>query len=153
LRVFGKDGEEMEKKYVLVTNNPKADDVYKSNAAIGVEYLTNASYLDVLIRVRDRVYDGWSLMTHPQASNLKPNQCPYKTILISRDREGQDFARDVELIETAISGYHKFTDGMKAPCWGEKALGDFMTVDLSVVESALGSSLMRQMLMRQVENL
>ncbi len=139
----------MEMKYVLVTNNPKAADVYKNNAAIGVEYLANASYLDVLIRVRDRVYEGWHLMTHPQASNLKPNQCPYKTILISCGREAEDFAREVELIETAISAYHKFTDGMTPPRWNEKALKDFMTVDLSVVESAFESSLLRQMLMRQ----
>ncbi len=149
MRVLGKDGEKMEKKYVLVTNNPKADDVYKNNAAIGVEYLTNGSYLDVLLRVRDRVHGGWRLMTHPQASNLKPNQCPYKTVLISRDMEAQDYARDVELIETAVSAYHKFTGGMTPPRWNERALADFMTVDLSVVESAFESSLLRQMLMRQ----
>lgn len=140
----------MQQKYVLVTNNPKAADVYKFNAKIGVEYLTDRSYLDVLICVRDRVYEGWHLVTHPQASNLKPNQCPYKTVLISSGREVQDFARDVELIESAISACHKFTDGMEPPRWHEKALRDFRTVDLSVVESALESPLLRQMLMGQV---
>lgn len=140
----------MDKVHVLVTNNPKAANTYQDNAGVGVEYLEGMSYLAVLEQVRERVYGGWHLMTHPQASNLKPNQCPYKTVLISSGRPAQSTIRDVELIESAISAYHKFADAMRPPCWSGGALCDFMTVDLSVVESALDSSLLKQMIMSRI---
>lgn len=136
----------MRKAFLLVTNNSKAQEKYREHPAIGVEYLADGSYLDVLIRVRDMIHEGWHLMSHPQASNLKPNQCPWKTVLIAKDIEAQPFARDIEMIEQSISAWHKFTKGMAAPKWPESALRDFRTVDLSVVESALDSSLMQQLL-------
>lgn len=76
----------MTKKLLLVTNNEKALEVYGHDAEIGVDYMEAGSYLDVLVRVRGLVHEGWHLMSHPQASNLKPNQSPYKTVLISRGR-------------------------------------------------------------------
>lgn len=140
----------MAKTYVLVTNNDKALHMYENHAYIGVEYLEDQDYLDVLLRVRDRIHTGWHLLTHPQASNLKPNQCPYKTILITQGRAAEPMERDLELIENSIAAYHKFTKGMVPPNWSEKALKDFKTIDLSVVESAIHSSLMNQMMMNNV---
>jgi len=132
----------MTKKLLLVTNNVKALEVYGFREEIDVDYLKKGRYLDVLIRVRNLVHKGWHLMSHPQASNLKPNQCPYKTVLLSLDRAVQSFAQDVEMVENSIDAYHKFTSGMMPPNWPDKALRDFRTIDLSVVESATRSALM-----------
>ena len=136
-----------EKKLVLVTNNPKALEVYKDDANIGVDFLETGSYLDVYLRVRDRIHAGWHLLSHPQASNLKPMQCPFKTVLISEKIVAQGLAEDIQLIESAIAGYEKLSRGMVPPSWTDKATRDFMTVDLDVVESALHSSLLKQMIM------
>lgn len=138
--------ETMKAEYLLITNNPKAAEVYKDNVLIGVEFLESGSYLDVLLCTRDRIHRGWHLLTHPQASNLKPNQCPYKTVLITNGRAAQEFARDIELIENAVEAHSKFTRGMKLPRWTDRVLRDFMTVDLSVVQSALESSLLKQIM-------
>lgn len=135
------------KPVVLVTNNPKALEVYKNSETVGVEFLENGSYLEVLEKVRDRVYSGWHLLSHPQASNLKPNQSPYKTVLISDRIQADEFERDVEYIEMALHNYAKLTRGMVPPAWREKVLPDFMTIDLDVVESALNSSLLKQLIM------
>lgn len=142
----------MDKIYLLVTNNSLALERFEKHSSIGLEYLESASYLDVLIKTRDYIHGGWHLLTHPQASNLKPNQCPYKSILISRGRAAQSFERDIELIELSISAYHKFTKGMMPPKWPESTLRDFRTVELSVVESALDSSLMQQLLYSNTKN-
>ena len=131
----------MTKTLLLVTNNGKALETYGAHSEIGVDYLEERSYLDVLIRVRDLVHEGWHLMSHPQASNLKPNQSPYKTVLLSNGREIQPFAQDVEMVENSIEAFHKFTRGMIPPRWPEKALRDFQTIDLSVVESAMDRAL------------
>ncbi len=132
----------MAKKFLLVTNNGKALEIYENHAEIGVDYLEEGSYLDVLIRVRDLVHEGWHLMSHPQASNLKPHQSPCKTVLLSSGREAQPFSRDVEMVESSIEALHKFTRGMTLPNWPEKTLRDFQTIDLSVVESAIPRALM-----------
>lgn len=129
------------KTLLLVTNNGKALEAYGAHSEIDVDYREERSYLDVLIRARDLVHKGWHLMSHPQASNLKPNQSPYKTVLLSNGREIQAFAEDVEMIEAGIAAFHKFTGGMIPPKWSQKALRDFQTIDLSVVESALGRAL------------
>ena len=132
----------MMKKFLLVTNNGKALETYEKHANIGVTYLEEENYLGVLIRVRDLVHEGWHLMSHPQASNLKPNQSPYKTVLLSNGRELQAFFQDVDMVERSIDAFHKFTKGMRVPKWPEKTLRDFQTIDLSVVESAIGRALM-----------
>lgn len=135
------------KTFVLVSNNPKAIASYVEHPYIAVEALTNGSYLDVLLRSRDLLHQGWHLVTHPQASNLKPNQCPFKTILLAQKLASFPMERDLELIENSISAFHKFTDGMISPKWPAKTLGDFQTIDLSVVESAIKSSLFQQLMM------
>jgi len=136
----------MEKKFLLVTNNCKALAIYEEHPSIAVDFDEEASYMDVLTKVRDLVHAGWHLYSHPQASNLKPNQCPYKTVFLSKGREAQPFDRDIEMIELAIYNVNKFTKGMTPPKWSESALRDFRTVDLSVVQSAIDSSLMQQLL-------
>ena len=131
----------MAKRFLLVTNNDKAFERYGEHAKIGVNYLKEESFLGVLIRVRDLIHEGWHLMSHPQASNLKPNQSPYKTVLLSSGREAQPFSQDVAMVESSIDGFHKFTRDMIAPKWPEKTLHDFQTIDLSVVESAMERAL------------
>ena len=131
----------MTKKLLLVTNNVKALEVYGFHEEVGVEYLQKKRYLDVLIRVRDLIHKGWHLMSHPQASNLKPYQSPYKTVLLSNVREVQSFAQDVEMVENSIDAFHKFTKGMVPPNWPDKTLRDFRTIDLSVVETAIDRAL------------
>ena len=135
------------KAAVLVTNNPKALQVYKDNPDIGVDFIEGGDYLAVLTRVRDLVYSGWHLLSHPQASNLKPNQSPYKTVLVSEKIQADEYEKDVEYIEYALHNYEKLTRGMIPPAWREKVLPDFMTIDLDVVESALNSSLLKQLIM------
>ena len=137
----------MGKAAILVTNNPKALEKYRDDPKIGVEFYPDGDYLAVLTAVRDHVYAGWHLLSHPQASNLKPNQSPYKTVLVSEHIEAADYEQDVEYIEYALHNYEKLTRGMIPPAWREKVLPDFMTIDLDVVESAINSSLLRQLIM------
>ena len=66
----------MGKAVTIVTNNPMTYNKYKDDAKIGVEYLENGSYYDVVITTRNRIQSGWRLLTHPQASNLKPTESP-----------------------------------------------------------------------------
>lgn len=56
-------------KMILVTNNNRVFEKYKDQ----VKVILKDSYEKVLIKSRDLVYTGHSLLTHPQATSLKPN--------------------------------------------------------------------------------
>ena len=95
-------------------------------------FLPDASYIDVLLEVRDYIHEGHVLLSHPMAGSLKPNQTPYKSVVL----EGLPASREeiidsVMLIETSIETAHKFFRGRALPDWSEKIKKDFQTVDLS----------------------
>ena len=67
------------------------------------------SYRDVLLKVRDLVYDRHILLTHPQASSLKPNQTPYRSIMVYPKGE-EDNMKDIMLIEKCIETYDQWQE-------------------------------------------
>lgn len=131
---------------LIVTNNYKAAERYCSDQAFKVDYLEGQGYLDVLLRVRDYIHAGWHLLTHPQSSNLKPMQTPYKSVIVSETISVQPYVRDIEMIESAIAGYEKFTVGKTLPAWTSAIRDDFCTVDLAVIASAVNSPGMQNLL-------
>ena len=66
------------RKAILITNNDRVYDKYKDK----LDCIYAKDYEDTLIKVRDHVYEKHQLLTHPQASSLKPNQTPYRSVLI-----------------------------------------------------------------------
>ena len=125
--------------YLIVTNNEQIRDAYRDHPLLAVEYLEGKSFLDVLVCVRDHVHQGWKLLTHPQASNLKPMQSPVKSVLITSAGGVQPSENDIEMIEGAIAGYQKFSRGKTLPAWPDAVRRDFCTIDRSVLESAINS--------------
>ena len=125
--------------YLIVTNNEQIRDAYRDHPLLAVEYLEGKSFLDVLVCVRDYVHQGWKLLTHPQASNLKPMQSTVKSVLITSAGGVQPRENDIEMIEGAIAGYQKFSRGKALPAWPDAVRRDFCTIDRSVLESAINS--------------
>ena len=65
-------------KAIMITNNDRVYEKYKNDLTV---ILLN-TYEEVLIKTRDLVYDRHKLLTHPQASSLKPNQTPYRSVVV-----------------------------------------------------------------------
>lgn len=83
------------------------------------------------------VHKGAKLLTHPLMGSIKPNETPFRSIIIT---EGINL--DVEsltIIESSIAAFEKFQRDNKVPVWSEKVLEDFRFVDLKLFESALDS--------------
>lgn len=122
--------------YRIVTNNRLCQERY--GETIQVEYLKDKSYMDVLYTVRDYIQKGWSLETHPMTGSLKPNQTPYKSIMISdRSVDQDEFCSQEITIENGIMACRKFQSIRKTPDWAENLREDFMEVDLSLIEGAI----------------
>jgi len=113
----------------LITNNPLAVSRYRHD--ISVDY-AEEPLLSLLIRVRDLVHSGCRLLTHPLSGSVKPNESPYKSVLISEEGGGTD-PQSVNIIEECITAVRKFP-AIAVP---ELCLPDLQEVDLSLVKAAL----------------
>ncbi len=116
---------------ILVTNNDRVYEKYKDITNV----ILVASYEAVLIKVRDLVYDRHVLLTHPQASSLKPNQTPYRSVAVY-PKGDEDNTKDIMLIEKCIETYRQWQDIAPTPTnYEERVANDFKTIDLSVVDN------------------
>ena len=116
---------------ILVTNNDRVYEKYKDITNV----ILVESYEAVLIKVRDLVYDRHVLLTHPQASSLKPNQTPYRSVAVY-PRGDEDNTKDIMLIEKCIETYRQWQDIAPTPTnYEERVANDFKTIDLSVVDN------------------
>lgn len=118
-------------KVILVTNNDRVYEKYKDEMKI----LLLDSYKDVLVKVRDLVYDRHILLTHPQASSLKPNQTPFRSVMVYPKGE-EDNTKDIMLIEKCMETYEQWQKIAVTPNDYQKSVEeDFKTIDLSVIEN------------------
>lgn len=123
---------------VIVTNNPMVKEKY--DKLMKVDFVDAYGYFDVLDTVRRHVHNGWIIETHPLSGSIKPNETPYKSVVLQPVKEGAalDFS-SLNLIEEAIQTFRKFQSARSLPQWTEKAQKDFQMIDLSLIDSALPS--------------
>ncbi len=120
--------------YIIVTNNPL---VLKKHGDTHNVIYKEVSYEDVLREVRDRIHEGHSMLTHPLSGSVKPNETPYKSIMISEERRGID-ERSVVLIENAIHACGKFE--FKSDRYRPEVYEDFQLIDCTLIESGMASA-------------
>jgi hypothetical protein len=87
-------------KYLIVTNNPllkrKSDNLY----------FVEGSYEDVLIKVRDLVYEGVELISHPLGASMRMMFSPYRSIILGEKSKEINLFH-VETMENSIINYRK----------------------------------------------
>lgn len=122
--------------YIIVTNNPMVYEKYRDTHNVIYE---DVSYEGILKVVRDRIHGGHHMLTHPLSGSVKPNETPYKSILISEERGAID-ERSVTLIENAILACGKFE--FKSDCYRQEVYKDFQLIDCTLIESGMASAAM-----------
>nr|WP_157469715.1 GrdX family protein [Clostridium algidicarnis] len=124
----------MIEKFIVITNNTlskkKLEDDYN------VEFLSIAP-LDLLYKVRDYIHLGHRLLTHPLMSSVKPNETPFRTVLISKDKEKQLDMDSLNIIENSINTTKRFLNDFDTPNWTEEILQDFQLIDYDLVHHAI----------------
>lgn len=121
-------------KYIVVTNNPLVLDKLRETHEVIYE---EVSYEELLKKVRDRIHAGHLLLTHPLSGSVKPNETPYKSVLISIGKEEVD-SRSLSIIENAIQACHKFED--RTGTYNDRVLEDFQLIDWTLLESGMASA-------------
>lgn len=116
----------------IVSNNPMVAEKYPDLT----EFQENSSVKDIFSEGRNSVHLGANLINHPLAGSIKPNQSPYKSLVLS-DRKGDLDMFSLRLIEGAIQVLKKFPPrGIK---YDEQTLEDFQVIDLDLLDSAIDS--------------
>lgn len=122
------------KNYRIITNNPLVLDRLKETHDVVYREI---SYEEILREVRDRIHEGHTLLSHPLSGSVKPNETPYKSIMIS-ERKGEVDEGSVKLIENAIQACRKFI--FKSDLYEEPVYDDFQLIDWSLLESGMASA-------------
>ena len=120
-------------KYVIGTNNPKVRD--ELGQEFDVDY-ADITYREILCKVRDMIYEGHKLLTHPLSGSVKPNETPYKSILVAK-KTGKMDVQDASIIENSIITADKFS--VKFPEMPQSVREDFQLIDSTLIRSALMS--------------
>jgi len=118
---------------ILVTNNPMARKFCESEYQI--DFL-ETSFVDVLVRVRDLVHVGHKLLTHPLSGSIKPNETPYKSVIVSNHKYAPD-EQSVRIIGECILVAQKFIP-RDIP---DHMLKDMQVVDYSLIRSAIDAKI------------
>lgn len=120
-------------KVIIITNNDRVQEAYCNKLGI----VMMPDYRSVLVRARDMIHSGYRLLTHPQASSLKPNQTPYRSVLVYPG-DGNDNTGEVILIEKSIAVYDEWQQIAHSPAkYSEKVDNDFKTIDLSIIDNVI----------------
>ncbi len=117
---------------LLVTNNPMV--LEKLNSSYAIKFIDVYCYIDVLTCVRDLVHKGHTLLTHPLSGSIKPNETPYKSIIVSKEISTLDM-KSLSIIEHSIATYLKFTKNKPTPIYIDKVLLDFQLIDFDIINS------------------
>lgn len=131
-------------KTLIITNNSKVYKKYYEKRE--VLFLEDAAYLEVLEKARDLIHGGAGLLSHPMAGSLKPNQTPFRSILLEMREHRETLPgqtgvpidlQSLRLIENSIEAVKKFLSMKSIPRWPSEIKEDFKTVDLSILDSAI----------------
>ncbi len=121
-----------QKDFLILTNNPLVVKCLGNEYKIRFEQ--DATYRGILVEARDMVYAGHALYTHPLSGSVKPNETPYKSIVLSD--VPKKFDTDMAAIMgESVQAFDKFTPRNRVLT--EKLLEDFQLIDYTLLCGAL----------------
>lgn len=117
-------------KLSLISNNPQVLAQYPQQA-IAVA----GGVAEVYAAARDAIHGGAKLLNHPLSGSIKPNQSPYRSLVLGQSRTGAlDFV-SLSLIEEAIATLRKLQ--ILKQNYSADVLEDFQVIDLDLVAAAM----------------
>jgi hypothetical protein len=119
---------------LVLTNNPMTRD--EMNGKYNLEYI-QGNVVEVFKKARDYIHLNHRLLTHPLVSSIKPNEIPYRTVIISKNKDNNIDMESLEIIENSLNTTEKFLKDFGIPNWNEKILEDFQLIDFDIICNAI----------------
>ena len=118
--------------YLILTNNPLVNRCLDGLYAL--DFRPDCGYREILIVARDQIHRGHKLYTHPLSGSVKPNETPYKSIVLSKTTRDLD-TESVSIIGESVTAFDKFPK--KNLVLTEKLASDFQLIDYTLLCGAL----------------
>lgn len=116
---------------LIITNNPMIQENVTDKEVI----MLDTDYIGTLKECRDLVHKGYELLSHPLYGSVKPNETPYRTVIIKKGKSLD--TNSLSLIEEAIETAEKFKNNKLTPMWTEKVLDDFRVIDFDIMRNTI----------------
>lgn len=116
----------------IISNNPLVtlgSDDYR---------ISGYDVLKVLEKLRDLVHLGHHLLTHPLAGSIKPNENPFKSVVIS-DKASNIDVTSVLIAEDSYERAKRMLKDRPIKEYSKNVLEDMKRIDLSLLEAGLQS--------------
>lgn len=110
--------------FQIITNNPMVCQYLESHPSRHTVCWQDGDLAAVLVKARDLIHLGWRLHNHPLASSLKPNQTPYKTLVLSPGTNLDH--QSLRVLEGALA----LVKSLGSYAGGHQALFDLQLIDL-----------------------
>jgi hypothetical protein len=119
----------------LISNNPRIAAL--QSRYVNCDIQPGKTAYGILLQVRDAVHLGYRLLTHPLHSSLKPNETPYRTVMISAQPASGVDAESLNFIEEAIQTYARFWKDGALRGELEHVRADFQAIDFDLIAKAI----------------
>lgn len=116
---------------LIITNNPMIQENVTDKEVI----MLDTDYIGTLKECRDLVHKGYELLSLPLYGSVKPNETPYRTVIIKKVKSLD--TNSLNLIEEAIETAEKFKNNKLTPMWTEKVLDDFRVIDFDIMRNTI----------------
>lgn len=120
------------KKVLIITNNPRV-------AVLPGAEFHQETLLEILTRVRNMVHNGYILISHPLAGSVKPNETPYKSVILEPTPMGAVDETSLRVIEGSMATAAKLLNDRPLKLRSQQIMDDYAVIDLSLIESGLQS--------------
>ncbi|WP_422486951.1 GrdX family protein [Gudongella sp. DL1XJH-153] len=117
----------MEQEVLIVTNNPTVSKDF------GKCQMVEGSFEDVLLKVRDLVYEGHELISHPIGASMRMLFSPYRSVLLG-PRTPQIKEVYALIIENSIDTFRRSTANRKVDIVNAD---DYARIDLELLKCAI----------------
>lgn len=121
---------------LLITNNKRVRDEI-AREGLDIVFL-EADLLSLLKEVRNRIHLGARLLSHPLSGSIKPNENPYKSVLLDDNRTDLDM-ESLDIIENATAVAANFVGMGLRYIEDEREDADYASIDLSLIKSAFAN--------------
>lgn len=120
-------------RFQIITNNKMVET--ELGTKYDVKYF-DITYGEILDKAHFMIAEGYKLLSHPLSGSVKPNETPFKSIMLSKEKKEIDL-ESLALIEKAIETYRKFPKiDVK---YKDSVINDFRCVDYTLIKSAVSS--------------
>ncbi|WP_142414258.1 GrdX family protein [Hathewaya massiliensis] len=124
----------MVEQLFIITNNPLSEKNFSEKYEV---IFIDGPMEEVYRAVRDKIHIGHKLLTHPLMGSVKPNETPYRTVCLSKEKLKSVDLDSLSIIESSIMTLKKFLNISPLPIYGESVMKDFQVIDYDLIYHAL----------------